>query len=205
MDSDKIIELENYLFDVLKAEKRAAGIMADLVGVRSGIKPVMAGYFSEGERKSADLDRLSDIIGSLKLRIVFYDYYRPYDGKMVKYFYVSKSLVKARKTHEAFLDLWSSMDGLGQIVSAKKWRKATKKIGKMLGYPKTAVESFIKGWNEDDEEREKRMERNRYYAHSAKYEEKEYQQYDRKLNYTISKYAPKTTKCLTKNKKKRWL
>lgn len=78
----------------------------------------------------------------------------------------------------------------------------------MLGkscYPKTATNDFAKDDDVNDSGRIERMKRNRYYAHSAKYEEEEFRLYEQKLNRAISKLAPKTTENLTENKEKRWL
>ena len=71
--------------------------------------------------------------------------------------------------------------------------------------PKTAIIDFIKDDDIENKDRARRMERNRYYAHSAKYEDREFRLYDQKLNMAISNFAPKTAKLFTENKEKRWL
>ena len=62
---------------------------------------------------------------------------------------------------------------LGKLLIWKSGEKNTREIGKLLGYPKTAIDDFVKNDDYDDEERTKRMKRNHYYTHSAKYEERE--------------------------------
>ena len=123
--------------------------------------------------------------------------------------FVSKNLEIAGQTHELFEQLWQTMDDFGQVFAWDEWKDVTRKIGTILGYPKTAVDDFVNLKNNRDaisyESRLKRMERNRYYAHSAEYEEQEYREYDYKLNKAISELAPKTTDILANNQAKRWL
>ena len=49
MDSDAIIELENYIFKAVKKEPRAVSVMAGIIGVLCDVKPTAAVDFSEEE------------------------------------------------------------------------------------------------------------------------------------------------------------
>ena len=80
---------------------------------------------------------------------------------------------------------------------------------KLLGYPETAVLEYIKTSGDasymKSEKRRKRMARNRYYAHSEKFENDEFRKYDLPLNQTILKYLPRIAKSMQADLKKRWL
>ena len=207
MKSDTIIKLENCIFGAMRREARAAGMMASIVGVLCDVKPTLAGDFYEDEFKKIDLDEFVELLNELGLKVLFYDrYHYPYDKvELIKNCYVSKDIKLAKQIQDAFNKLWSTMDDAGQIIEPKGWKEATRETGKLLGYPKTAIDGFINGRDLKDEDRVKIMKRNRYYAHSIEYEEEEYRQYDRIINIAVSKYAPKTTDFMTKEKEKRWL
>ncbi|MBR5647644.1 hypothetical protein IKW73_01745 [Candidatus Saccharibacteria bacterium] len=192
MDRNKIIELEKYIFGVVEKPGVAAGMVADIVGVLIDLKPAMIGSLSEDKRFEEMMDKLN-------LERVYFEH------DSMKCFCASKKIKIAEKTRMAFAKLWSTMNDEGEILDRKKWVKATKRIGKLLGYPKTAVNEYVNETDLESEERMKRMERNRYYAHSAKFEEGEFNSYDRKLNKAISELAPKTAEFLSSNKEKRWL
>ncbi len=100
------------------------------------------------------------------------------------------------------------MDDYGQIYAPEEWQNATIKLGKLVGYPDTAVMAFADSASERDinsRERAERMRRNRYYAHSAEYEEQKYETYDLKLNQAIAELAPKTAEIYANDKTKKWL
>ena len=202
MDKEKIVELENYLFSVMK-EGVAGETMAGIIGVLIGVKPVMAGDFGEKELEKADLTEFMELINSLRLKVLFFNrsLFTGNGFKTIEYFYVSKDYKTAKQAHEAFLKLWSTMDDMGQEIEPEEWKRTTKRIGEILGYPKTAISNFIKEDYDDSEERRERMERNRYYIHSPKHEEKEFKTYDLKINKAISEYAPKTAELFLKNEK----
>ena len=195
MDKDTIAELEILLFDMVEEPGISANMMADTIGVLINLKPAMIGAFSKKGFKSSDVDKFETILDKLCLERVYYD----------QYIFVSKKLKTAERTRRSFVELWSVIDEGGRILNKKKWANVTKKIGKLLGYPKTAIKNFIKENDTEDETRMKRMERNRYYAHSAEYEDEEFKIYDQILNSAISNLAPKTANFLSSNKKKRWL
>lgn len=49
------------------------------------------------------------------------------------------------------------------------------------------------------------MARNRYYAHSEKFEDDEFREYDLPLNQAILRYLPRIAKSMQADLKKRWL
>ena len=207
MDKKAIIELENYYFKVKIEPVIAASDMADMIGVLIGLKPAMMGSFVLKEYEKLKISEFDELLNKLGLRRVYFRHSFNYGNEMLTYEYycISKKLKIAKQTKEAFEKLWSLLDENGETTNERSWARTTKKIGKLLGYPKTAVLDFAKDHDIENKERIARMERNRYYAHSAKYEEEEYRAYDQVLNKAISRYAPKTAEVLTKKTKKRWL
>ena len=207
MDKNKIIELEDFIFSVKEKPGVAARIMADIIGVLIGLKPAMIGDFSKNELKNMKVEKFEKIIAGLGLESVFFERHYYFNGKkkMIHEFCISKKVRLAEQTHVAFVELWSTMNDRGEILDQRKWAKVTKKIGRLLGYPRTAINDFTKDNAIENKDRIERMDRNRYYVHSAKYEDREFKMYDQKLNKAISNLTPKTTNLLTKNKKKRWL
>ncbi|MBR2708725.1 hypothetical protein IKE98_00070 [Candidatus Saccharibacteria bacterium] len=202
-----IIELEKYYFKVKIEPRIAAPDMADMIGVLIGLKPAMMGDFVEKEYEKLKISDFDRLLRNLGLKAVYFRHSFNYGDEMVsyEYFCISKKRRLAKRTKKAFEKLWSLLDENGETSYRKKWMKITKKIGKLLGYPKTAVLDFVRDTDVENEERRARMERNRYYAHSAEHEEEEFKAYDLVLNKAISLYAPKTAEVLTKNPKKRWL
>ena len=207
MKRDAIIELENYIFTIVGREARAASVMSGIVGVLCGVKPTTVGDFAGEELKNFDPGNFIELLDKLGLKVLVYDRFcclRDEPG-LIRDFYISKDVRMAKKIHKAFQELWLSIDDAGQTVEPKKWERATWKIGKLLGYPKTAIRSFVNNRDLEDERRVKLMKRNRYYTHSVEHEEEEYAQYDRVVNAAIDKYAPKTARYLSSDGEKRWL
>ena len=97
------------------------------------------------------------------------------------------------------------------------WPRKTEKNGmkvninvrKLLGYPETAILEYIEASSDElyfkSEKRREKMARNRYYAHSEKFEDDEFRQYDLPLNQAILKYLPRIAKIMQTDPKKRWL
>ena len=207
MDGNAIAELEDTLFEIKKKPETAAQTVGDIIGVLIGLKPAMIGGFEEYELDNSKIKEFDETLNELGLEKVYFENsYLLGDKKMtVKSFCISKKMSLAEQTQKAFTTLWATMDEKGTILDREKWVEATREIGELLGYPKTATEEFIKEDDLDNKDRVERMKRNRYYIHSAKHEDEEFAAYDQKLNKAISELAPKTTNVLTSKKEKRWL
>lgn len=205
INRNAILELEKFIFANVK-ERRAAAIMADIMGVLIDVKPTMMTDFSEKEFAKMDPQDLINLIEKLGLKCVVSFHFSYHAGHFAPTvdFSVAKNLRGAVEVKEAFESLWSTMDEFGQTLDKRRWRTATKKIGRLLGYPMTAVKDFLKEEDVESVERQKRMERNRYYAHSAKYEREEFESYDRLINLALEKYTEKSARLLKMDDKKRW-
>ena len=211
MNKTAIIELEELIFQIKKKPANAARMMADIMGVLIGLKPAMMGTFDFDELYKFSYDHLATCLEKPGLKALFFKQSNLGTDKLewIESIYISKDLKIAGQIHQEFEKLWQTMDDFGRVFALDEWKSTTIKIGKLLGYPQTAVEDFVDFSTNDEDvsygERIRRVERNRYYAHSAKYEEQEYQEYDYKLNQAIAEFAPRTTQVLTSNQAKRWL
>ena len=209
MNRELFLELEKTIFKTLKREDIAADNVADILGVLIDLKPAMTADFGEEEFKILDFEYFKNLISDLSLKIVFLK--RPYKSafkeEVLNYYFISKDETKASSLRELFKSLWKNIDEKGNIIDKGAWVDITQKIGGLLGYPETALEEFVRLSDEDimSETRRARMGRNRYYSHSAEYENEEYESYDKKLNQAIENYAPMTAKVLKFETGKRWL
>ena len=208
MNKETIIELENFIYQVKKQPNAAASMMTGIIGVIIGLKPAMIGNFTTEEFSTLPYDQFQEMLDSLYLKPLFF--HQSISGKTgiswIENIFISKDLITALKTHEAFENLWGTMDDVGRIFAPEMWNESSRQIGELLGYPKTATEYYIKNIEiEDSEEDTKRMARNRYYIHSPKHEKQEFEDYDLKLNQAIAELAPKTASILTGEAGKRWL
>ena len=210
MNKQTIIELEELIYQIKKRPIHAAHTMSDIIGVIIGLKPVTITSFDLDEFSDSSYNQFVELLKRLGLEALFFKKSLIELGKVkwVEYVFISSAQELTVKAYNAFDELWNTMDDYGQIYALEKWRDATIKLGKLVGYPKTAVMAFADSINEQDanpQERINRMKRNRYYAHSAEHEEQEYEAYDLKLNQAIAKLAPKTAELFANEKTKKWL
>ena len=201
-------ELEEYFYAHRKKEGVATSNMADIVGVYAGIKPACVVGFNEEESFSADLLELKEILSRFGMFAVFS--FRAIRGAKSFYWnedvYISKEKETAMRLKDAFEKMWKTIDDLGEIIKPEEWNEETLKIGKLLGYPMTAVEAFISDRDvmDDKDCRSFVDEKNRYYAHSKEFEREEFELYDKPLNLAIEKCAPRVAKIMKSDEKKRW-
>ncbi len=81
-------------------------------------------------------------------------------------------------------------------------------IGKLLGYPETAVKYFVSMESKarPSEAHKARLKKYLHYAHSDTYQEVEFRAYDVKVNRATEKYAPRSARVIRKKfPNKRWL
>jgi hypothetical protein len=206
---DKVVKLENYLFEHIQEPDSVAVAASCCVGVAIGLKPSGAFIMSYKELISCDQEELIKIFEDLGLKIVVSLRSIKTNDEPEWYFdlCVAHDFKTARELKQAFELLRDSMDELGQTTDPEDWEVATKKIGHLLGYPETAVESFINMTDKerDSEERVARMRRTRYFAHSAEHEKEECEAYDYVLNRAIDELAPRTTEILKKRTEAGWV
>lgn len=207
MDREKIIKLENYIFEHHTRADMAASAMACYMGVIIGVKPAAVSDFEFEEFIKIDPAEIIDLLDQVGLRSLFFthEYIKIDKPTRIEEAYISRDFKTGAELHSLFQKLRSSIDNLGQVFNEKLWEESSRGIGRLLGYPDTAIEYFIANQDVDDTERQSLMDRYRFYVHSPEHHEQEYQAYDRKIYQALHDYAPKTSEILSANRNKRWL
>lgn len=207
MDRGKIIELENVIFEHHAKAKVAANAMADFMGVIIGVKPAAITYFEIEDFVNIDSEKIIELLDQIGLKALFfaYEYISMGQLKSIEEVYISRDTRTAIELREAFQKMRSSIDDFGQFSDEKKWEESSRRIGRLLGYPDTAIEYFITERDIDNPERQSLMAKYRFYAHSPEHHEQEYRNYDRKIYQALQDYAPRTAKIFSANQRKMWL
>ena len=203
MNIEILQKIEKFLFKYKEKGAGAAFAIADVVGVLIGLKPSAVICFSNTEMEKADCVELKELLEAMNLKAVFYHNQMVTVHELVwsEYVFISRELETAVSLHDNFAALWASMDDWGLVVDKKSWAKATKRIGKLLGYPKTSVESFVRNETEKKDIKDSLTivgGKYRYFAHSKKYAEEEAEMYDKPLNEALKKYSPAAYEVLYK-------
>ena len=225
MIEKKLLELEDFLLEFYGEENIGLVISeaASILGVLIGIKPaaLLVNDVMEDGRMLLDGGTLKNILEALGIKITIGNVSRfavhknikrmadsLYEGDEFIYISIDDSLCdQLMENHLVVTDLTE-----GGVVAEKdrnEWNEANLRMGKLLGYPETAVLEYIKTSGDasymKSEKRRKRMACNRYYVHSEKFEDDEFRKYDLPLNQAILKYLPRIAKSMQADSKKRWL
>lgn len=225
MMEKKLLELEDFLLEFYGGENIELVISeaASILGVLIGIKPaaLLVNDVMEDGRMLLDGGTLKNILEELGIKITIGNVSKfavhknnkrmidsLYEGDEFIYISIDESLCdQLMKNYLVVTDL--TEDGAVAEKDRKEWNEANLRVGKLLGYPETAVLEYIKTSGDvsymKSEKRRKRMARNRYYAHSEKFEDDEFRKYDLPLNQAILKYLPRIAKSMQADLKKRWL
>lgn len=200
MDKTKIKKVENYLFWHCKRRYDAASAMSGILGVIINLKPCCCCVLNENNLRKIDLTRLRKILAKLDLKLSF-ERKLSNDGGILS-LYVSKNIKKSERLKELF----NSLESYNYGDTARKDINA--EIGTLLGYPQTAINYYVRYVESGNlsESHKERVKKYFYYAHSDTYQNKEYKEYDERLNRALEKYSPRSTKVIRKKyPNKRWL
>ena len=220
-----MLELEDFLLEFYGEENIGLVISeaASMLGVLIGIKPaaLLVNDVMEDGRMLLDGGTLRNILEELGIKMTIGDASKftvhknnkrtigsLYEGGEFIYISIDESLCnQLMENYLVVTDLTEG--GLVAEKNRNEWNEANLRVGKLLGYPETAVLEYIKTSGDasymKSEKRRKRMARNRYYVHSEKFEDDEFREYDLLLNQAILKYLPRVAKIMQADSKKRWL
>jgi hypothetical protein len=184
----KLRSLERLLLKGDRAKECYARDLADIVGVFIGVKPAMLGTFSaKNEPSQAECKRFEKRLRALGLVVLFY-------RRNELCYVIAKSQKKAQEALDAFVESW-----------AHPTPDVNVRIGKLMGYPDTAIRFFAYPHNIYSKEYQARLLRNRFYVHSKAHEDEEFEFYEAPIYKQLSRYCPKATKILRGNEQCRWL
>ena len=202
MNRDAIIKLEEFLFVHKKKPNVAAHMMADYLGVMIGIKSAAVNYFDATEYITVNPKEYIENLNQVGLKALFFRQEQVSMDKLtwIENIYVAHNIETAKQLHRAFVRLHSTIDDASQFLDRQVWEDSSREIGRLLGYPSTAVEYFITEQDINNEERKQLMKRYRFYVHSPEHHEEEYQAYDHKIFQALQEYAPRSAKILTSDK-----
>ena len=203
MKQSNLRKLERYLFNHLSHNYKAAFFMADIVGVLIGVKPSCMRVISEKDLYKFDILRFCELLKSMNLSVIFER--RFVDGEYNLEFYVANTPEDIAHLRLLFKQLqqWSRDNN--------DKAKPNIEIGKALGYPQSAIEyyaAFSASSPSEDSAKShaQRMAKYYYYAHSEEHQNQEFAEYDRKINFAMDKFAPRSAKEMRKKyPNKRWL
>lgn len=199
MNINDIAQIEDFLIKNVEKTLGAASRMTDIIGALIDLKPAAVVGFSSSEMKKIDCLEFKEMLEKVGLKCVFY-YRQMLSFNKLEWheeIFISKDFNTAVKLRNAFIQMWASLDDFGQVIDQKTRVKATRQIGKTLGYPNTAIGSFIRNETEHrsgDDSLTVIGGRCKFFAHSKKHLEKELKSYDRPLDEAVKKYAPKSYK-----------
>ena len=214
MMEKRLLELEDFLFEFYSEENRELIISeaASILGVLIGVKPtaLLVNDMMEDGRMLLDGGTLKNILEDLGIKMTIGDVSKfavhKNNKRMVDSLYEGDEFIYI-SIDDSLCDLIK--DGVVAEENRNEWNEANLRVGKLLGYPETAVLEYIKTSGDasymKSEKRRKRMARNRYYVHSEKFEDDEFREYDLPLNQAILKYLPRVAKIMQADSKKRWL
>lgn len=176
MMEKKLLELEDFLLEFYGEENIGLVISeaASILGVLIGIKPaaLLVNDVMEDGRMLLDGGTLKNILEELGIKITIGDVSKfavhknikrmidsLYEGDEFIYISIDESLCdELKKNYSVVTDLTE-----GGVVAEKdrnKWNEANLRVGKLLGYPETAVLEYIKTSGDasymKSEERQKR-------------------------------------------------
>ena len=185
-----------------------ASFLTGVLGVLIDLKPAALLINDRlNDSKLLDNERIMEILNKLGVDLVR-EKLNKFSNEEIEYLYLAKTArasLELQKWHRRFFE---SVSETGEILDKKEWIEANYQIGKILGYPETATSEYIRvqiEGIEKDDNYQSRMERNYYYMHSARYEDEEFEAYDRRLNSAINEYLLLTAQIMQANIKKRWL
>lgn len=203
IDPKKVAEIDKYMMANLEidnpAERTAmAHYVADFAGVASGVKPTALVVISPSNI-NIQTEQLAKLIGEAGMQVA--------DGWESGRFFISHSKDLAMQSKEQFHRLWS-----GERTS-----EVDRAIGELLGYPKTAI-------NQDFNESPKgiiaklksigakkvRPELEWHYVHNPKFQDEEFEAYEKPLHEYMDVNCPVAASVLKKEKTllgkpKKWL
>ncbi len=184
--------LERFIYKKLGITYSSADLVANSVGVFIGVKPAMQGDWPLELADSKTLWLLKQKFEALRLFVVFD---RAECNNRI--FFVAKSHKKAEELRSAFSELADK--GPSADINTR--------IGKLLGYPDTAIQYYIRLHPENglSDNHRALSERNRFYAHSVAHENDEFLTYETPIYRQLQKYCTRTANFYRKDPIKRWL
>lgn len=184
---DLLETMTRYMLD----ERSAAWMMSGIVGVYADVKPVAFEEVFDDLVEESDARMVQESLRRLGIATEV-EVDRDADENGIKrqtwYFAKQPELITE------FREVNRPKFGLrGEEKDATE-----RKVGKLLGYPETATEYFIRRSHSDDPYSEEPG--SEHYIHSPEHAAEEYEQYEKPLYAAMAEYCPESLKVLLGNK-----
>lgn len=188
----KLHSLERYIYRKLGLCEGAAYLFSNIIGVIIDVKPAAQCDWPLSSADAKSMWLLKQKLEALKLFVLFGEN----EGDR-KVFYVAKSQKRAATLRCTFDDLHNC----GATAENQT------EIGKLLGYPDTAIQYYIRLHPEKgiSDNHRALIERNRFYAHSVSHENEEFTVYEQPIYSYLRRHCPRTANFYKKSTEKRWL
>lgn len=186
--------------------------MANIIGVLLDIKPacIVDFFISKFNEKEAEL--MEKLVKDLELSCVIERNLvtlNPGEKTELRTFYISKKLENAELL--ASVEHEMEQQFRENFQDPYKIKECHRRIGRILGYPETAIEFFLIRWDKivakeyTAEEADKESKKYFHFIHSELNAEEEFEEYDRPIHEAMEQYIPTLTKIFRDEfPEKRW-
>ncbi len=179
-------EAEKRAYEMLDAEQYIDDFdKYGLVGVGEGVKRAaeINPYAEKGEEAERAQQSIEDTLGHLG-----FAYCKEIKEAIQNPRYVSLTYYVAsdEETAKRAQELRAA-----SMANDEAGAAAERELGLLFGYPETAVDYFLNGWNPDEEESPHSANPKYHsYVHSPEHAEEEYEQYEQIIDEAFQKYCP---------------
>lgn len=206
MNDEKIFgELEDFLSKKYSGSPGAwVYRAAEVVGVYTGVKP--AAVFSlvadVGDEFFSEYEQLLQELGmkTLLKKVDAFGENEVYD------LYFGKNSDDVKKLSQAVDEMRVTWQRTSDEMKAEDIKKRQveldREIGRLVGYPETAIEFFVS--RAGSQVRRDGADGDRYYIHSDNYE-KEFESYEKPIHIAMEKLTPRAAMVMRNDRQKRWL
>ena len=187
-------DLDEWFPKIVDSPAFAIRDLSEIIGLVIGVKHAALDMFLPSELEKVNQSWFKKKLHALGLHVIFER--RALGGNdpmnFGLYYYLSTTHEDAIAAQKLFHKIWSG-----------EW-SFNRELGLLLGYPPTAVDYFLsrKPENDTDEDRD-RILRNRFYVHSKKHEDAEFNAYEKPIYDVIRAYCPRVYNIMNSEPAKR--
>lgn len=188
MEKTRAFEALDDNFDIINEDKY--GLVGVVGNVKQATEFLVYARDDEKEEKSDDIKTILDGLG---LKYIEKTERSEYDSDYVE---IQYCVAKTEEIVQRVVDLREA------CRKGVQTNEATRDLGRLFGFPETAIEYFIKRNNGVvPDEKYMPLKEYGFYIHSPGNEKEEYMQYEQKINGLFQKYCPTSARELLEHDK----
>lgn len=205
-------ELDQFLTEKCSRPLIGADRLSCIVGVLIDIKPSCVIDFTEFDTENMSLKEFEKILKELGLVFIYEktELGADFDVTFTHTYFISKDKETVDMIFDAEHELYDHFDT--DEPNAPIIKIIHKKIGRLLGYPETAIDWFLIRTEKmdlgeiDADDAKKDLKTYYHFIHSRLNGEEEFEEYDKPIHEAMEKYAPLSAKIMREESDgKRWL